>query len=173
MKKIVFALLILCIGCSTPKVVYDYDSKTNFSKYTTFDYFEDAGEGLSELDKKRIERVITSKLKLQEITRNTEKPSFYVNYLSKQIKVDDRPRIGVGIGGGGNVGFGISGGIPVGNKEVKMQLTVDFVEADNNQLFWQGIVDKKLKERTSPQERDLFFNEVLTKIMEGYPPKKK
>ena len=173
MKQILFVLLIVCIGCSAPKVVYDYDSKTNFSKYKTFNFFEDAGEGVSELDKKRIERVIVDKLKLQGVTQAKDNPSFYINFLSKKVKVDDRPRIGVGIGGGGNVGFGISGGIPVGNRELKMQLTVDFVEAANNQLFWQGIVDKKVKENTSPQERDVFFNEVLTKVLEGYPPKKK
>lgn len=172
-KSLLFIFLsVLLAACSSSKPIFDYDTKTNFLQYKTFNFFEDAGKGLSELDKKRIEKIIIEKLKINGIKQVEENPQFYVNYFSKDIKVDERPRIGIGIGGGGNVGFGISGGIPIGNREVKLELTIDFVEATNNNLFWQGVISKKLKEKTQPQERDEFFNNIVSKLLENYPPKK-
>ena len=171
MKQLKYLLLIIIMSCSSTKVVYDYDSKTNFDIYKTFNFFEDAGKGLSELDVKRITNELTIGLQ-EKGMKLSDTPDLYINILSKQSEVVNRNTIGLGIGGGGNVGFGISGGIPIGRKKVNQQLTIDFVTNKNDELLWQGIVNSEIKERTNPTERLIHYKNVITKILLNYPPKK-
>jgi hypothetical protein len=171
MKKLKYLLLILIVGCSSTKVVYDYDSKTNFDTYRTFNFFEDAGKGLNELDVKRITNELINRLQ-QKGMKLSDVPDIYINILSKESEVINRNTIGLGIGGGGSVGFGISGGIPIGSKKINQQLTIDFVESKKNELIWQGIADSEIKERTTPQERILHYKKVIEKMLASYPPEK-
>ncbi len=171
MKQLKYLLLILIVGCSSTKVVYDYDSKTDFGPYKTFNFFEDAGEGLNELDVKRVTNELTMGLQ-QKGMKLSDTPDLYINIFSKESKSVNRNTIGLGIGGGGNVGFGISGGIPIGRKKINQQLTIDFVASKNNELLWQGIANGEIKERTNPKERVVHYQKVIEKILTNYPPKK-
>jgi hypothetical protein len=172
MKYLKFLLLFFFISCATPKVVYDYDVNTNFSDYKTYDYFEDAGEGFSELDIKRIIGEIDIILKEKGIERSNT-PDFYINFIVKTKPVTSRNTVGVGVGGSGrNVGWGISGGIPLNSNKIRQLITVDFVESKDNKLFWQGVLESEIKESTTPQERDVYYKKVFEKILSGYPPKK-
>jgi len=172
MKRLKYLLLLFIVGCSSTKVVYDYDSKTNFDRYKTFNFFEDAGKGLSDLDVKRITNELIRKLEQKGMSLS-ETPDIYINILSKESEVANRNTIGLGIGGGGTIGFGISGGIPIGTKKMNQQLTIDFVESKNNELIWQGIADSEIKERTTPQEREIHYKKVIDKVLVSYPPNKK
>ena len=163
-------VLFLITGCSSSRVVYDYDTKTDFSKYTTFHFFEDAGEGLNELDVKRFTRSIESVLDSLQI-RKSDDPSFFINVISEKSDVvgDD---VGVGIGGGGgNIGIGISTGITLGGKKINERITLEFVDAASNTLFWQGILDVKLREKIKPEDRVILVNKMVKKILNNYPPK--
>ncbi|TYP97992.1 uncharacterized protein DUF4136 [Tenacibaculum adriaticum] len=172
MKKLKYLLLLTIVACSSPKVVYDYDSKMNFNQYKTFDFFEDAGKGLNELDLKRITAEISQNLNKKGL-RHSNTPDFYINILSKTREVQSRNTVGIGVGGGRrNVGFGISGGIPISSKKLNQQLTIDFVESKENQLIWQAILESEINEQTSPQERDVHYKKIIGKILAGYPPKK-
>ncbi|WP_299160816.1 DUF4136 domain-containing protein [uncultured Tenacibaculum sp.] len=171
MRYFKYLFLFVLISCSSTKVVYDYDSQTNFTAYKTFNFFEDAGKGLNELDVKRVTNELANKLQ-QKGMRLSETPDIYINVLSKQSKSERRNSIGVGIGGGGNVGFGISGGIPIGSRKVNQELIIDFVESKKDELIWQGIANSELKQRSTPEERVMHYSKVITEILKGYPPKK-
>ncbi|WP_348714736.1 DUF4136 domain-containing protein [Tenacibaculum sp. 190130A14a] len=171
MKYIKLLGLLFFIGCASVNVVSDYDSKTNFTQYKTFLFFEDAGKGLNELDVKRIEREIIAGLESKGLN-TAESPTFLINIVAEERTSENRNTIGVGIGGGGNVGFGISGGIPIGRKKVSQQLMIDFVDAKTNELVWQGIAKTEMKVRATPEERKAYYKKVIAKILEEYPPKK-
>ncbi|CAL2084758.1 DUF4136 domain-containing protein [Tenacibaculum sp. 190524A02b] len=172
MKKIaLFLILIITAGCSSSRVTYDYDNKTNFSKQQTFGFFDDVGEGLNEFDIKRIRTVIADELRLKGMGLS-ENPDFYINFFSKQTEDVNRSTIGVGIGGGGNVGFGISGGIPIDNRRIIQTLTIDFVKANTDDLFWQGISEHRINEQTTPYKRLNYYRSVINKIFSNYPPNK-
>ena len=68
------------------------------------------------------------------------------------------------------MGGGISGGIPVGGSSLYMSITLEFTNAENDELYWQGVVEHKFNQNASPEERMYFFTEVVEKALENYPP---
>ena len=172
MKQLKYLFIFVLMSCSSTKVVYDYDNKMDFTTYKTFNYFEDVGKGLNELDVKRITKELTEGLQ-QKGMRLSDTPDIYINIVSKEREGARRNTIGVGIGGGRNIGFGISGGIPIGSRKINQQITVDFVESKTNNLVWNGIANSEVKERTTPEERLEHYKKVIIEILKGYPPNKK
>jgi hypothetical protein len=165
-------MLFILIGCSSNKIVYDYDNQTDFEKFKTFDFYEDVGAGMNEIDAKRAKGIIEEELKAKGFKKSGN-PDFLINFTSQKTALEDNNAVGVGIGGGRNVGIGISGGITIGAKKVNEEFIVEFVNTQDNQLFWQGISNKKIKEKITPEERVLYLQAILKKTFEQYPPKKK
>lgn len=168
------AVLLVCIaflivGCGSNKIVYDYDNKADFSSYKTFNFYDDAGDGMNDLDVKRAQTIIENEL-VRKGFRKAESPDFLINFTSQKLELEDNNSVGVGIGGGRNVGIGISGGITIGPKKIREEFTIEFVNAKNDQLFWQGTSVKKVKEKIKPEEREIYLKEVVKKTFEKYPP---
>ena len=80
--------------------------------------------------------------------------------------------MGVGIGGtGGNVGGGISVGIPIGQAQMNRIIQFDFINEDGIGLFWQAISESTYNPNATPQEREDVLNAIVIKVLQGYPPK--
>lgn len=170
MKKVQYILLFLVLGCSTPKVVYDYDIKTDFSKYKTYAYFDDVGDGMNQLDVKRFIKSLDSHLDSIGIKR-TDKPDFFINVISDKRESPKNNNVGVGVGTGGrNGGISISTGLLFGGNKIEEKITIDFVASSNNKLFWQGELIIKVREKIKPQERVKIVGQVVKKILDKYPP---
>jgi len=170
LRNLTFVIVTLILtGCSSSKLVYDYDVKTDFSQYTSYHFFEDVGDGMNELDVKRFTQSIDHILDSIQIKKQ-EKPSFFINVISEKSEVT-QDGIGVGIGGGGrNLGIGISTGISFGGKKINEQITVDFVDAQSNHLFWQGVLRVKVREKMKPKDRVVLVDKIVKKILSNYPP---
>ncbi len=172
MKLVRILFLLVLFGCNSGKIVYDYDDKVDFNQFRTFNFYEDAGAGMNDIDAKRTARIIESAL-ISKGFKKSEAPDFLINFSSQKMDAEDNNRVGVGIGGGRNVGIGISGGIAIGSKKIREEFMIEFVNAKNDQLFWQGVSNKKIKEKIKPQEREIYLKEVVQKTFEKYPPSKK
>lgn len=173
MKHLKYLLLLVIVACSSPKIVYDYDTQEDFSKYKTFNFFSDAGKGLNDFDRKRIESVIESTLNKQGL-KLSESPDFFINFSAQELEKEEDNNVGVGIGGGnGGFGIGVSTGISLGTEKILQQLTIDFVSAKEDQLFWQSISESLLKVKTTPEERTKRYQSLLPKVFSEFPPKKK
>lgn len=172
MKVIRVILLLLLAGCTSSKIVYDYDSKADFNAFKTYNFYDDAGVGMNDIDVKRATQIIENVLNKKGFQKS-DTPDFLINMISQKLDLEDNNQVGVGIGGGRNVGIGISGGISFGPKKIREEFTIEFVNSKNNQLFWEGTSNKKIKEKISPEEREVYLKEVIQKIVEGYPPKRK
>ena len=161
------------MSCSSSKVITDYDDKANFSSFKTFAFFEDVGKGLNELDVKRVTSIMKTELNMLGI-QESETPDFFINIISKTTESNNNNTIGIGVGSGGrNGGFGISGGIPIGGKKLNEEFIVEFVNSENDTLFWEAILNSSIKEKRKPEEKELHFQEIIKKILEKYPPKTK
>jgi hypothetical protein len=167
MNIIRFFFLFVFIGCSSPKVYTDYDISAEFTQFKTFDFYEDNGENLNELDVKRITATIQENLNTVGLQQN-EAPDFFIFFETKTVENQNNNLIRIGLGNGGT---GISGGIPIGSKKLNEKLTIKFIEAKNNDLFWEGSLDAVIKERRTPEKRELHLKEVIHKILKEFPSK--
>ncbi|TKS57542.1 DUF4136 domain-containing protein [Mesohalobacter halotolerans] len=172
-KLIVLASAIVLMSCSTTKVFMDYDKDADLKSYKTYNYFLSNNTGLSELDEKRVVKAIDSILPQKGFPQKTI-PDFNVNFYAETYTVNSQNSIGVGIGGGGGrVGGGVSGGIPINSSKDMLALTVEFVDALNKELFWQAVVETRENLKRTPSERQTFFNEIVQKALDKYPPEPK
>jgi len=173
MKNIyLIGLFLTFFACAPIRVNYDFDREVNFSNYKTYNYFSDMNTGLTELDTKRFLEALDGKLATLGITFS-ETPDFYIDITSRTVQSTQQSSIGFGVGGtGSNVGGGISMGIPVGQSNLNRQLTIEFVDKINKQLFWQAISESSYKENKTPQVREDEIKQLVNKILAAYPPKK-
>lgn len=168
-----FLLSIVCLlfaACGATKVNYDYDNQTDFSSYTTYNYFSDLDTGLSPLDEKRLMNSLDASLGENGLMYG-EEPDLFINIKSKVFQSQGGNNVGVGLGGGGgNVGGGVSIGIPVGEPKLTRELQIDFVDANKDMLIWQAISKSPFREGDTPQEKSEKLKVVVDKIFSKYPP---
>jgi hypothetical protein len=159
-------------GCGGPRVAFDYDEQTNFSTYNSISIYPEIQSGLSELDENRLLNSMVSALQERNLSTSTT-PDLYLNVYTEQYQEPSRNRVGVGIGGtGGNVGVGVSGGIPLGGPESFLQLTFDLIDVERDELVWQAVVNSKFDLNWSPVQRQQQFDKIVEEALEGYPPKR-
>lgn len=166
---VVFSLLLA--SCSSVRVNYDYDKEVDFSGYTTYNYFPEMNSGLSQLDEKRLVRILDSTLQSRGY-RLAEEPEIFVNIMSNEFQAAPNNSVGVGLGGGGrNVGGGISVGLPLGSPSVQRNIQFDFVDAQRDALFWQATAESGYRENASPSEREHRLEVLVKKVFSKFPPK--
>ena len=164
--------LFLLLSCGA-YVGVDYNEETDFSGYTTYNYYPDRETGLNQLDERRIMRVTDSILQQKGFTKS-DTPQLYVNFYAEETVSNSRSTIGIGIGGGGrNVGGGVSGGIPIGSAQINQLLTFDLVDTMKDDLVWQAKAEGNLKKTATPERKVVYYQGVISKILKKYPPKKK
>ena len=165
-------LFLVSIGCSGPKVVYDYDDQVDFHQFRTYDIYPELQTGLSMLDEKRLLEAVDAVMQEQGFSKSTS-PDLYINIFSEQFQEPSRNSLGVGISGGSRgLGVGISGGVPVGAPDRYQVLVLDLIDVGADQLIWQAEVQAKWNANASPEQRRAWFQKSLTKAFSAYPPKK-
>lgn len=171
MKGILYILLIVLItSCNAVRVNYDYDKATDFSSYTTYNYYPDLNTGLSQLDTKRLLKAVDSDMQLKGI-QLSEEPDFFINIHSSSFRGPNNSSVGVGVGGGGrNAGGGVSIGIPVGQPNLSREIVFDLVDSQKDALFWQGVSESSYRDNASPSVREDMLQRIVAKVFSKYPP---
>lgn len=165
-------LILLMSSCAPIHVNYDYERGTDFTKYISYNYYSDMETGLSELDTKRLLDALDLKLK-EKGFRLSNTPDFYIDIKSSEFQGVQRETVGVGVGGGGrNIGGGISIGLPIGQANINRQITIDFVDENKKQLFWQAVSESSFNPKSNPDKREAKLSAIVEKILSKYPPKK-
>ena len=170
MKRIISALIFLVVFTSCGTLVhYDYEKSTDFSKYKTYNYFDDMKTGLSQFDSLRLISAMDAKLSAMGLTR-ADNADFYIDIQSEELMNRSSPNVGVGVGSGGG---GVSVGIPIGTNQNTREIVIEFVDKKQNErLFWQAVSESTYNENASPEKRQANFDKLVEKIFAGYPPKK-
>ena len=168
----VIVILVLITSCAPIRVNYDFDKTTDFTQYKTYNYYSDMKTGLSELDTKRFLDVLDLQMKAKGFIL-TDIPDFFIDIKSSDIQAAQRNTVGVGLGGGGrNVGGGVSIGIPIGQAGINRQVTIDFVDENAKQLFWQAVGEYNFNPNAAVEKREAQINAIIEKVLTEYPPKK-
>lgn len=171
MKFIKTIILILLVSSCAPIYVnYDYEKGTDFSRYKNYNYYSDMETGLSELDTKRLLDALDFKLKEKGFNLSNT-PDFFIDIKSSEFQDLQRETVGVGVGGGGgNVGGGISIGLPIGQGNINKMITIDFVDENIKQLFWQAVSESSFNPKSNPEKKESKLNAIVEKILNEYPP---
>ncbi len=166
----ILILSLLVVSCASIRVNYDYDVKTNFNTYKTYNYYSDLDTGLSELDTKRLLDVLDSHLLSKELYLS-ETPDFFINITSSEYVNQSGNSVGVGIGGSGrNIGGGISIGLPIGRAKINRQIQIDFIDEGAIGLFWKAISESAFNPNALPEKREAKLRMIVEKVMSQYPP---
>lgn len=169
-RSLRYVFIVLLFGCSSSKVIYDYDLKSDFSQYKTFLFFADAGKGLNELDLKRFKRSIETELDSLRINPD-KNPDFYINIIVEKTELEPNSII-LGIGGAGrNVGGAINTSTSIGGAKFNEKVVLEFVDGKKNTIFWQAIINSTVRERMKTLDRVAYVEKIIDKILQGYPPK--
>lgn len=171
MRSILIIWIVLCtISCSTVRVNYDFDNSVNFTNYNTYNYYPEMQTGLSDLDSRRLFNAIDSTMQMRGILLS-EEPDFYINIQSNSFVTPSNSNVGVGIGGtSGNVGGGVSVGLPLGGSNLEREIIFDLVDSQKDALFWQAISLSNFDENSSPSAREKKLQEIVAKVFSRYPP---
>lgn len=174
MKSLVSLLFVLVLfSCNAIRVQYDYEKTTDFTNYTTYNYFSDLDTGLSDLDTKRLLKALDIALQSKGMLFS-EEPDFYINIESTIYQTTNGNTVGVGVGGSGSsIGGGVSVGIPIGQPKVKREITFNFVDNEKDVLFWEAVSIDAYKENQNPEQRELHLQGIINNVLEKYPPKEK
>ena len=171
MRSLVLVLLAFFIGsCSSVRVIYDYDKTTEFSNYSTYGYYPDMETGMSQLDAKRLLNAVDEVMQQKGILFS-EEPDLLINIQSRDFRNPQNSSVGVGVGGtGGNVGGGVSFGIPLGRANVDREIVFDLIDSQKDMLVWQAISETPFREGASPSVKEEILREIVNKVFSKYPP---
>lgn len=171
MKKILLLLWVLVgLGCSSIQVHHDYERGVDWSAYRTYDFFPDLQTGLSELDARRLTGVLDQVLR-EKGYQQSEEPDLLLNIYSEVYEDGPPSTVGIGMGGtGGNVGGGVSVGIPVSGSNLARVITFDLLDAASKSTLWQAVSTDRFNEGASPEQREERFLQIARRAFAKFPP---
>lgn len=163
--------LLLLSGCAS--VVIDYDKQARFTGYTSYAFMTPSeGRDYLSLDAARIERSLNRELAargLQPVLE--EEADILVRYdIETEIRNESTGfSYGLGYGRGA---FGLGVMTPPDSNEVREgKLVVEFVTPKDKRAIWRGAARRNLTESMRPDARQALIDQLITEMLEKYPPK--
>ena len=176
MKKniILFLGVFLLFSCNSVRVVSDYDSKVDFTRYKTFAFYKPEIDKakISDLDKKRILRAIETALLEKGFTKS-ETPDMLVGIFAKsreKVTVNQNNMMGFGWGWGWNPWMmnGMNANLNI-SQYSEGTLFIDFIDTTKKELIWQGIGTGALRTQNR-EKKEIRIKEFVKEIMTRFPP---
>lgn len=170
--KIIATFFIVSIfaSCSSVSVAVDYDKEASFDNYKTFAFYKPGIDEveISDLDKRRILRAIDRELTQKGMVKS-ENPDVLINIFTEEQENVNIYQNNFGWGAGWGWGWGMP--MTQVNRSVEGSLFIDMIDRKNNQLVWQGLGTGILS--LEMEKKEGRINEIVTKILQKYPPKAK
>ena len=165
------------LACSGIRVTTDYDPNADFSDVRSYAWLDensgvegDRADVASLLDR-RLRAAVESELQSKGIApTDRSKAKVLVTYhLGVETKLDvNTINTGYGYGPYGRYG-GISSTTTV-HEYQEGTLLIDMVEPSSKQLVWRGAGQARIREYSTPEEREQRVNEAVKQILEDFPP---
>ena len=163
----VFLALLIC-SCASVTVRTDFDADAPFKDYKTYQLQTDSVTGLSELDERRLYRILDSVLQAQG-WRKKPLPDILIDVRSEIYQAAPNSA-SVGVGGtGGQIGGGMQVGIPLNQNSLRRQITFLFVEFRSNLIVWEARAQGPFSEYWNPAKREKELRKVVLKTLERFP----
>lgn len=173
-KLVILFIAISLMGCSSVKVLYDYDKQTDFSKYKTYSFSESINAlGLGDLNRDRMIKAVENEMAAKGFTMS-EGPDVVVDIHLKSKQKVDATATTSGYGYGGPWRYGYGGGFSTTqvsyNEYTEGTLFINLVDMSTEKIVWQGIGTKTLDESANADKREANINYAIQQIFTNYPP---
>ena len=172
----VLGFVIIQTSCSSVKVSSDYDPSQDFSSYKTYKWYDgepNPNDALAknQLAQRRVFTAVDSNLQLKGFTKVTsDDADFIVNAhagVAEKMRVDNYGYRGYGWY---DPWWGPYGGYTSVSYYDEGSLVIDVVDSKEKELSWRGIGTATLKDHSSVEDAVYFINDVVSRIMVGFPP---
>ena len=170
----------LLSGCSSVTVKRDYDKEIDFTSLKTFtwQHAEQPQTGNPQIDNdlndERIRNAVNATLSSKglRLTTSADAEMLIAYFMDHQRKLNSSSAsIGVGRGGYGRYGgVGYNTGV---SEYDQANLTIDFIDPNNNKMIWRGVGSRAVYEGSNPEKSIQIINEAVAKILKKFPPKKR
>lgn len=171
MKYSKLIVIVIFFGCSSPKILYDYDDQIEFNQYKTFQFYDDVLLNINQIEKKRILTQLEKSI-IEKSLELSDNPAIFVDVRLNQFEAP-RNSIGIGFGNYGmHSGISIGGQIPFNNNSLTNQFTIDFIDAKTDKLIWRGFYEGNFQTNIEIIEKEQLLAEAFQKLLRKYPPEK-
>ena len=171
MKYLLLTLAALFMtACSTLSTNVDYDTHYDFKNIHTFAVVHKAKEGENTLNNERIEQALINTLKHKGLKESNSKDAdlIFLYHTNVQNKTDIYTDYQM-------VGYGRYGGVVISTPRAynydEGKLIIDAYDSKLNKTVYRAVALDELPEKKTPQEREAYINEVVTKTLKSFPPK--
>lgn len=182
------SLLLACgmlagVPASAADVETDYDVQFEFGNrqyYQWSDAADHIDDAYASLPKDNIRLGLEQTLDQKLVPASADhQPDLLVRYYVRDVEklVDDRPRVGIGMGGGGGSfgsysGGGIAFSFPLGgdNLDRQAQVIIDFLDPQTQRLVWRGSQVVGMSSG-SMQVNERQVNKAAAEILKRFPPR--
>ncbi|HEU4385504.1 MAG TPA: DUF4136 domain-containing protein [Anaeromyxobacteraceae bacterium] len=183
-RPLLLAVLSASLGCATVNVQTEYDIKTDFSKFRTYDFItsvpgqEQAPSIRNPVVRGWVETAVQRELAARGCSRVSggARPDFLVAYHAWGKTKVEVSQYGYGyVPGPYYYGYGMypyaAGGVVTDVREYKEgTFVLDFVDNESKLLAWRGTASGTLS-GSEPTPADV--NDIVSSVLKGYPPEKK
>jgi len=176
------ALALLCVACAPYNVRYDYDSRTDYAAFKTFDWYASSRVGRVKDAKvedpimdRRVAAAVEQELTARGFRREAAAdPDFLVTYYPIYQEKKYRTAQHIGWGGWGFRPFGIGFSTTTSQLHTYKEGTIvlEILDFKTNQLVWKAAAEGALTELRTPEDADEVVNRAVKQMLERFPPRK-
>jgi hypothetical protein len=170
-RLLLFSLGLVLTGCSSVRVAVDYDTAVSFDHYQAFAFYKPSVDKMevNDLDKKRILHAIDNNLTRKGLSKSQD-AGLLVHVFTKEEKEVDIFQNNFGWGWGWSPWW--NGGFfgPSVSTRTEGQLYINLVDAQTNQLIWQGKGTAQLYPKDKIEKKQARIQKIVDEILAQYPP---
>jgi len=174
---IVLTVAIAVVGlaaCSSAKINTDWDSRIDFSKYSTWN-FSDSTKGTESVARAAIATAAGGQLKAAGLQRDSENPDLHVSAyggLDESVRFENYAVSYAPYGGWGSwYGRGWEGtAIAVRSISVGTVM-VDLVDIETDELVWRGVASGTIESDWGPDRIKRAIDSSVKSMFSGFPPR--
>lgn len=166
-----FALLLvvgLFFACG-PAALVDYEKGLNWEPEKTYSYYTEMNSGLIEADEMSVKNAIDSLMVSKGFKKVNDSLSHYhIGYFAEEVI-----EVPATIDNYGVMLEGVDGPkeLPSAANKVLQRLTIEVRDATfAEQLLWQGIHEGQYKIKASTKEKDIYYKDCISEMLETFPP---
>ncbi len=160
------AALVLLASCSSLETSFDYDTKVDFERLSTYAWIV---TGDASLTGRRITSAVDDGLARRGYHLVAEAPDFMVAaHVGKQqrLQVSDW-----GYSYAGHAGAWYGGSDYDVYTYEQGTLVLDIIDAKSRAMIWRGSASRVIDPSWTPEERDKIVDQAVQALLEHFPPK--